>query len=315
MPGQFSGLRAHAVGQRDRVRARRLEDRDRDRLIVVQQRAQRVLGRAELEAGDVRQARHAAILAGLQYDRAELLLGDEPSLRVDRDQEVGRLGRRRRAELAGRDLDVLFAHRAHDVAGSQAARRGLVRVDPDPHRVVAGAEHEGLADAGDARQLVFHPQRRVVAQVDRVVARVRRQQVHDHRQIRRHLFGDDPLQAHGLGQSRQGLVDAVLHLNLGEVGIGAGLEGHRDREDAVAAGDRLHVHHVLDAGDRLFEQRGDGIGEHRRIRAGIDCPHLHGGRHDVGIFGDREVLDRDDAGDEDHDRQHRREDRAIDEEF
>ena len=41
------------------------------------------------------------------------------------------------------------------VAGGQAARGHLLRVEPDAHGVVAGAEHAHLAHAGDARQRVL----------------------------------------------------------------------------------------------------------------------------------------------------------------
>ena len=73
-------------------------------------------------------------------------------------------GRRRRAEDAGRDLDVLLANRANDVGRRQPARRQPIGIEPDAHAVLAGAEHLRAADAGDARQLVLHPQ---VAKFDR----------------------------------------------------------------------------------------------------------------------------------------------------
>ena len=44
-----------------RVGAGRLVDADRDGVLVVEQRAQRVLGRAELDARHVAQARHLAV--------------------------------------------------------------------------------------------------------------------------------------------------------------------------------------------------------------------------------------------------------------
>ena len=49
------------VGQLERVGAGRLEDRNRDRGLVVEQAAQRVLARAELDARDVLERRHAAV--------------------------------------------------------------------------------------------------------------------------------------------------------------------------------------------------------------------------------------------------------------
>ena len=87
-----------------------------------------------------RQPRDLPVRRRADDDVAELLLGGQPALRVDRELErrVGR--RRRRAEHAGRHLDVLLADRADDVARRQLPRRQPVRIEPDAHAVLAGAE-------------------------------------------------------------------------------------------------------------------------------------------------------------------------------
>ena len=69
----------------------------------------------------------------------------------------------RLADLAGGDLHVLLADRVDDVLRRQAAGLELLRVEPDPHAVVAGAEDVDVADAVDAAQLVADAQRGVVA--------------------------------------------------------------------------------------------------------------------------------------------------------
>ena len=82
-------LGAHLVRDLDRVAAAGpLIDRDRDGLLVVEQRAQRVGARAELDARDVLQARDLAAFAGLDDDVLELFLGDEAALRVDEQLEL-----------------------------------------------------------------------------------------------------------------------------------------------------------------------------------------------------------------------------------
>ncbi len=107
---------AHLVRDVDRVAAGTLVDRNRGRGLAVEQRAQRVGARAELDARDVAQARDLTVLADLDRDVLELFLRDEPALRVDQQLEVGAVRRRRRAELARGHLHVLRADRAHDVA-------------------------------------------------------------------------------------------------------------------------------------------------------------------------------------------------------
>src|SRR5690606_41338354 len=74
---------------------------------------------------------------GLEHDVAELLGGAGPALHVDWDfgRRVGRV--RRLAERAARDLHVLRAQRANDLAGGQVAAGGAVGIDPHAHRVVA----------------------------------------------------------------------------------------------------------------------------------------------------------------------------------
>ena len=138
---------AHAVGDLDRVGARRLEDRHGDRVLVVQQRAQRVVRGAQLQPRDVAQPRHRAVGAALDDDVAELVLALQPALRVDRQLQVDALDAGRRADHAGRGLDVLLADRAHHVARGEAALRDLLRVEPDAHRIVARAEQLHVADA------------------------------------------------------------------------------------------------------------------------------------------------------------------------
>ena len=100
---------AHVVRDLQRVRARRREDADRHRRLVVEQRAQRVLGGAELDARDVAQARDRAARLALDDDVAELLLGLQAALRVDRQLEVDAVRAGRAADHAGRGLHVLAA--------------------------------------------------------------------------------------------------------------------------------------------------------------------------------------------------------------
>ena len=59
--------------------------------------------------------------------------------------------RRRRADLPGGHLLALLLQRLDHVLRRQAARLQLVRIEPDPHRILAGAEHGDVADAGQAR--------------------------------------------------------------------------------------------------------------------------------------------------------------------
>jgi hypothetical protein len=73
---------------------------------------------------------------------------------------------------------------------------------------------------------------------------------------------------------------------LGLVRIDAKLEVHGDGEVAVAVGLALHVEHVLDAVDALFQRRGHRFGDHLGVGAGKLGAHHHRGRHHLRVFGD-----------------------------
>src|SRR5712671_2305243 len=111
-------------------------------------------------------------------------------------------------------------------------RSDLVRTEPDAHCIVAATEHPYLADAGNARELILDPDIGVVAQVKRIILVVRDQR--DQREEgRRLLLRGHPEADHFRRQARQRLGNAVLHVHLRLVRIGAGGEGDRHLQHAV----------------------------------------------------------------------------------
>ena len=181
----------------------------------------------------------------------------------------------------------------------KAEFRHLLRIEPDAHRIVAGAEQLHLSDAVDAGEPVLDVDQRVVAQIGHVVATFGRGQVHDHHQVGRALDGGDAEAAHLLRQARFGLADAVLDELLRLVGIGAELEGHGQRHQAVGGRLAAHIEHVLDAVDRFLQRCRYGFGDDLRVGAGIVGAHDERGRHDVRIFRNRQDRHRDQAAEED----------------
>ncbi|MNM47889.1 hypothetical protein D3C81_588640 [compost metagenome] len=303
----------HRIADLQRVGAGGLEDTDTHRVLAVQLRAQGVVAGTQFNPGHVRQPHHFTVYAALEHDVAELLLAAQAALGIDQGQELA-VGHRLGAELAGRDLHVLLAHGAHHVAGGQAARGNLVRVQPSAHGVVTTTEDLRVAHALDTCQRVLDVQAGVVAQVQGVVLAVGRGQVHHHQEGGRLLLGGHALPAHVLGQSCLGLGDTVLHLHRRFVRVGARAEGDGHLQHAVRAGHRLEVDHALNAVDGLLQRGGHGFGDHLGVGARIHGTHHDRRRHHFGVLADGQHRDRDQAGGEDHDRQHRREDRPVDEE-
>ena len=291
--GQLGHFGAYRVRQIDGVSAGGLEDTDPDRILIVELGAQRIATGTHLDARHVAQADQRAILRRFQNDIAKLFFGMQTALGVNGDQEIALLRQRLGAKLSGRHLDVLLLHRRHHIRSRQTAGRDLIGIQPDAHRIFTGAKNLDLADAGQARQLILHFQRGVVAHIQRVVLPVWRKQMHHQGQRRRLLLGGDPQTAYILRQARFGLRDAVLHLNLRLIRVGTRAEGDGGDQHAVGAGDRFHVHHVFNAVDRFLQRRRHGLGNHFRVGAGIFRAHLDARRDDIRIFAHRQQWDSD----------------------
>ena len=151
-----------AFGGVERIGARPLEDRQRDRGIVVEIGVRRVVERGELDVGDVLAAappRSGVCLTTILPNSAGI---GEPAERLHRDLKRARMRHRRLIEHAGGDLDVLPLQRIGDVGCGQAERLQAVRVEPDPHRIIAAAEHGDRADAVDAGERIGDFERGVV---------------------------------------------------------------------------------------------------------------------------------------------------------
>ncbi len=241
----------------------------------------------QLHPGDVFQASDLTVGTGTDDDVLELFLIHQATLGVDRELEGLGVRRRRRTQGTGGDLAVLFTDRGDHVGGSQVARSGLVRVQPDPQGVVAHAEQLHVTHAAQARQLILDVEQGVVGQVEHVVAFVRRGQVHDHGQVGRCLVHRDADPGHFFRQLGLGPGDAVLHLHLGVVQVGAQCEGDGQGDLAVSGGLRGHVQHVLDASDGLFQGRGHGFADDLGVGAREVGAYDHGRRHDFRVFADR----------------------------
>ncbi|MNZ53344.1 hypothetical protein D3C78_712190 [compost metagenome] len=126
--------------------------------------------------------------------------------------------------------------------------------------------------------------------------------MHDHGQVGRRLVDGDTDACHFLGQLGLGPGHPVLHLHLGVVQVGTEGEGDGQGQLAVGGGLRGHVEHVLDAGNRLLQGGGNGFADHFRVGPGEVGAYHHGGRHDFRVFTDRQLEQRDAAGNQDQQR-------------
>src|SRR6478735_5431330 len=74
----------------------------------------------------------------------------QPAERLHRNLKRAGLVDRRLVEDAGGDLDVLGLQRLRDVVRGHAERLQAVGIEPDPHGVIAAAEHDDGAHALNA---------------------------------------------------------------------------------------------------------------------------------------------------------------------
>ncbi len=247
-----------------------------------------IVERGQLDPRHILQA-HDGVVGLLDDDLAELVGLDQTTERLHRNLEGAGRRRRRLVEHAGRHLHVLALQRADDIARRQVERLQPIRIEPDAHRIIAAAEHGDRADALDAAEHVDDIDAGVIGNEQGVARIVGREQMHHHHQVGRGL-GHGHADVADIGrQARLRDGDAVLHLHLRRIEIGAELEGHRNGEAAVARRIRGDVEHVLDAVDLLLQRRSDRCGDDLRARAGILPGDVDDRRRDLRILRDRQA--------------------------
>ena len=284
-------------------------------------RAERVLVPGpQFGPADVPEVGDFPVRAGLENDVGELLGLDQPAEGAQGVLEVLALGDRRLADLPGRHLHVLLAQDPDHVADRQVPRLQLVRVQPDAHAVVLLAEDDHVADALHPGHGVLELDRGVIAQVERVVIRpaglrvVLGIQADPQQDVRGPFLDGHADGPDHVGQRRLGDGDAVLHQHLGHVHVGAQLEGHVQGVRAVVVALRRHVQHPFHADDLLLDRRGHRVGHDLGVGPGVAGRHPDGRRRDLRVLGDRQEARRDGPEQDDHDGDHPRQDRAVDEE-
>ena len=302
----------HALEHLDGIGRRQQRNADALRLEAEEAQVRRVGFGAELDAADVLDADQRAVRAGLDDDVFELGRLRQAAHRAHADRVV-LLGRRRRvAERAGGDLHVLLAQRADHVAGGDVAAGQLGRIEPQPHRELALAEHDHVADARHALDRVADVEVDVVADELARVAVVAREEPETADEAGRHLRDRDAVLPHLGRHAAERLVDAVLHVDGGEILIAIDVERHRDGGEAAVGARRGDVAHALDAVDRLLERRGHGALDGLRVGAGVERRHGHRRRRQLGIARDRQRRNRHRARENDQQRADRREDGPAD---
>ena len=157
----------------ERIGPRRLIDRDTGSLPAVEGEILTVSLCADLYPADIAYLRDFTIVAGFDDYFFKFCDVGKPALQVDGILKVDAGRRRRCPDLAGSDIPALLLQRMYDILGVEAARLEFVGIEPDAHRILAGAEHIDVADARQSRQFILEIDRGVISQIEAVVAVVR----------------------------------------------------------------------------------------------------------------------------------------------
>ena len=290
-------LGIHRLGHGQRIGARRLIDADVGGRHAVERALGGIALRPQLDAGDVAEAHGGAIGGRAQDDLAEVFRRGEPALGTQGVLHLLIVGGRRRADIAYGGLDVLLANGLCHIGGGEAERRHARGIQPDPHAVVPCPEDAGVAYPIDPHQALHQIDRGVVAEKERVVGLLGRQEAHHHQHVDGLLAHRDALAHHLLRQLRRGQGHPVLHVNRRNIRVGPHGEGDGQAVGAVAGTGGGHVDHVVDAVHLGLDGGSHGGLHHLGAGTGIGGGDLDLGRRDVRELGHR------DGGDGDQPRQ------------
>ena len=181
---------------------------------------------------------------------------------------------RQTTQLAAGHLGVLYPDGGIHVGGRQRKLRQPIRVEPDAHRVL-GTELQHLADAIHAAQRFEHVRCDKIAQIRHAQAAIFGYERQHHQVGLADLVDLHALLRDFVRQQRQGGLQLVLHLHLGNIGVGAGLEGQRQLRvtgDVALGG---HVQQAVQADHFLLDDLRDGAVQGLRRGAGVGGADLH----------------------------------------
>ena len=145
---------ADARGRLHRIRSGQLIHGDDRAGLSVQTADDAVVLRAQFDARHVLHPHHAAVRRFAHARSARILPATSAGLARDGVGKFLSLGRGLAAHLPGRIHGVLRLDGADDLGNGDAQFRQLVRLDPQPHRVLARAEYLHVADARHARKWI-----------------------------------------------------------------------------------------------------------------------------------------------------------------
>ena len=256
----------------------------------------------QFDAGDIAQRDRGAVGIGAQHDIAELLHRLQLAIHCQRNGYTLAIDGWRGADRAGGDLGVLFGDRLGDVRHRQLVGDQLGRIDPHAHRAFGG-ELLNTADAVDPLQFLGDVADGIIAKIFSVEFSAGGFDVDQLHEAGRRGFHEQAGLTHGLRQARLNRFEAVLDVHLRHVRVGSRFEcrGNLGRTGSVRRA--LKIEQVLHAGQFALDQADHAVVQRFRCGARIVCINADAGRRNSGKPFGGQSRNRDQACENDDDRQ------------
>ena len=266
---QFGHRLLHTVADRQGVRTRALKYRDDAAGLAVHSRPLLVVESAEFDSGDVLQSDNRAVRIRADDDLPEFLWILETALRANCVGHLLPVGRGLGAHLPGRVHGALRLNRAGKVGNSQTKFGEQIRLDPDPHGVIARSEKPHLAHARNTVEHIVDVDVCVVSEEERVISFVGREERDDERRKSGRLAQSDTKLVDIAWKVRLSLREPILDVYLIAIDVRVHVERYGQTLGAVVRISGLHVEHVVYTVHLLLERRGDRLLDCDRICSGV----------------------------------------------
>ena len=242
--------------------------------------------RTKLDSGHVSYANSPPIWRFAHDDVTELFRRSQAALSQHRVGELLTLLSWLSPDLTRRIHSVLGLKCVRNVRDGDTQLSHLVRLDPQPHGVLARAEHLGLADAVQASHGVVEVDVCVISQIVRIVGAIWRVQGNKHERSSGCLFKADPIIVHLGRQLTVGQLLARLREQQVRVGISFQVEIDEQGCLLVCCGvQRVHITHVVHTTDLLLNGCSNCLLEGLCICTGIGGLQSDLGRSDLRELG------------------------------
>ena len=173
------------------------------------------------------------------------------------------------------------------------------------------AEQLHIAHAVEAANRIFDIGGNIVRNIVLGGGRVIRDKAGDQQEAATGFLDANPLLLYFLGQQRRGQLQFVLHLYLGNIGIGTRFKGERNGYRTGRVAGRRHIHQIVDAVHILLDNLSDRILYGLGICTGVGGGDRYRRRGDCRVLSYRQLQDGQAAGNHHNDSQHPGEDRSM----